>query len=140
MQQDGHQAEDQHQRAVQLPRHLLQRKHSSSPGAHLERAGLTARGAGFTWGKVIMRTGIMDSSSLAWGKASLVWEQEVADRTQEVEFSPAAHLGRLHVEVRPEDVDVGVEVEGSGRLPLPRLPHLKETEGGGGAYSILPSP
>lgn len=140
MQQNGHQGEDQHQRAVQLPRHLLQRKHSSSPGAHLNRVGLTARGAGFTWGKVIMRTGIMDSNSLAEGKANLVWKQEVADRTQEEEFSPAADLGRLHVEVRPEDVDVGVQVEGSGRLSLPCLPHLEETEGRGGAYSILPSP
>lgn len=38
---------------------------------------------------------------------------------------PGAHLDGLHVEVGPEDVDVGVEAEGPGGLPLPHLPHLR---------------
>lgn len=37
---------------------------------------------------------------------------------------PAADLPWLHVEIRPQYVDVGVQVEGSGGLTLPRLPHL----------------
>lgn len=51
-------------------------------------------------------------------------KQETADKKQEVKALPAADLHRLHVKVRPQDVDVGVQVEGSGRLTLPRLPHL----------------
>lgn len=42
---------------------------------------------------------------------------------------PAADLHRLHVKVRPQDVDVGVQVEGSGGLTLPRLPHLNTPHG-----------
>lgn len=38
--------------------------------------------------------------------------------------SPASHLGWLHIkEVGSQDVDVGIQAEGSGGLSLPCLPH-----------------
>lgn len=39
--------------------------------------------------------------------------------------SPASHLGRLHIKVGSQDVDVGIQAEGPGGLSLPCLPHLK---------------
>lgn len=42
---------------------------------------------------------------------------------------PASHLGRLHIKVRSQDVNVGIQTEGSGCLSLSCLPHLKEEWG-----------
>lgn len=51
-------------------------------------------------------------------------KQEAVDRKREQKAIPAADLHRLHIEVWPQDVDVGIQVEGSGSLTLSCLPHL----------------
>lgn len=76
-----------------------------------------------TCGKLIMRTGIMDSMSLRGNKSQTGNRKQLTGIRKWI-FLPAAHLKRLHVEVRPQDVDVGVQVKRSGSLALPCLPHL----------------
>lgn len=53
--------------------------------------------------------------------------------------SPASHLGRLHIKVGSQDVDVGIQAEGPGGLSLPCLPHLKQGRrvGGEGTVRLL---
>lgn len=81
-----------------------------------------------------MRTGMRDSISLE-GDGSF-WLASVYSKyrkqlrgNRKWAALPAADLHWLHVKVRPQDVDVGVQVEGSGGLTLPRLPHLNTSHG-----------
>lgn len=110
-----------------VPTRLGSRTRGSSSKTCRIRVLTILRVCVITCGKLIMRLGIMDSSNLRGIRSQSEWAGISKQQTGNRKWSilPAAHLHWLHVKVRPQDVDVCVQVKRSGRLALSCLPHLQ---------------